>query len=106
MPPPLIQIKPPAAQQRFERSISAAPVEPRAKTIGKRLHERRPTMTEIEIRVAAIELVLTKVGAMADQAILDQAAETIHASLIGASPDERAVLQRALTLIGMAQDRL
>ena len=59
-------------------------------------------MTEVATRVAAIELVLAKIGAMVDAGMLDSAAESIHASLPGANPEERAILQRALDLIGAA----
>jgi hypothetical protein len=63
-------------------------------------------MTEIEVRVAALEMVMTKVGALVDDGMLDRAADTIHSSLAGADPDERAVLRGALKLIGLARDRL
>ena len=63
-------------------------------------------MTEIEVRVAAIEMVLTKVGALVDETMLDQAAETVHALLAAANPEERTILRRALALIETARDRL
>jgi hypothetical protein len=62
-------------------------------------------MTEIEVRIAAIEMVLTKVGALVDETTLDHAAETVHALLAAASPDERAIVRRALALIEVARDR-
>lgn len=62
-------------------------------------------MTELEQRVAAMELLWIECGAWMDPAVLEDAALSIKAGVEGGCERERAVRLQALSLIDDAQKR-
>jgi hypothetical protein len=62
-------------------------------------------MDEIELRLAALEMLFIELGAWLDPAALDDAARSIHAGIAGCDPEERAVRSQALELIRDARLR-
>lgn len=62
-------------------------------------------MTELEQRVAAMELLWVECGAWMDPAVLADAAASIQTGLDAGDADEKVIRQQALFLIRDAQQR-